>query len=83
MANTFVASRAHIIWGVCLPLAILVGYLLADPVDQGSLAVLVLLAAVLSVPLKVCVPASAPTKVYGVGLRTAWPSLLVSVTVPV
>jgi len=51
MANTFVASRAHIIWGVCLPLAILVGYLLADPVDQGSLAVLVLLAAVLSVPL--------------------------------
>ena len=51
MANTFVASRAHIIWGVCLPLAILLGYLLADPVDQGSLAVLVLLAAVLSVPL--------------------------------
>jgi len=51
MANTFVASRAHIIWGICLPLAILVGYLLADPVDQGSLAVFVLLAAVLSVPL--------------------------------
>ena len=51
MANTFVASRAHIIWGVCLPLAILLGYLLADPVDQGSLAVLVLLGAVLSVPL--------------------------------
>lgn len=51
MANTFVASRAHLIWGVCLPLAILLGYLLADPVDLGSLAVLVLLAAVLCVPL--------------------------------
>jgi hypothetical protein len=51
MANTFVASRAHVIWGVCLPLAILLGYLLADPVDSGSLAVFVLLAAVLCVPL--------------------------------
>jgi len=51
MANTFVASRAHIIWGICLPLAILIGYLLADPVDQGSVAVFILLAAVLSVPL--------------------------------
>jgi hypothetical protein len=51
MANTFVATRSHIIWGVCLPLAILVGYMLADPVDQGSLAVFVLLGSVLSVPL--------------------------------
>jgi len=51
MANTFVASRTHVIWGVCLPLAILIGYLLADPLDSGSRAVFVLLAAVLSVPL--------------------------------
>ena len=51
MANTFVATRAHIVWGICLPLAILVGYMLADPVDSSSLAVLVLLTAVLSVPL--------------------------------
>lgn len=38
-------------WAVCLPLAILIGFLLAEPQESGSLAVLVLLATVLSVPL--------------------------------
>lgn len=51
MANTFVATRAHIVWGICLPLAILVGYMLADAGDSSSLGVLVLVGAVLCVPL--------------------------------
>ncbi len=51
MANSFVASRAQIIYAVCLPVAVLLGYLLADPTDTGSIAVVSVLVAVLSVPL--------------------------------
>src|SRR5580704_2871859 len=51
MANTFAVSRSHIIYGVCLPLAVLIGYLLAEPLDSGSLAVVTLVLCVLSVPL--------------------------------
>ncbi len=38
-------------YGVCLPLAVLIGYLLAEPQDSGSQAVLTLVICVLSVPL--------------------------------
>jgi hypothetical protein len=38
-------------YGVCLPLAVLIGYLLAEPLDSGSLAVITLVICVLSVPL--------------------------------
>lgn len=51
MANTFVVSRSHLIYGVCLPLAVLIGYLLAEPLDSGSMAVITLILCVLSVPL--------------------------------
>ena len=51
MANTFVVSRAHLIYGVCLPLAVLIGYVLAEPQDSGSMAVITLVLCVLSVPL--------------------------------
>jgi hypothetical protein len=51
MANTFVVSRAQLIYAFCLPLAVLLGYLLADPMDRGSLAVVVLLVSVLAVPI--------------------------------
>ncbi|HWX18520.1 MAG TPA: hypothetical protein VN578_01315 [Candidatus Binatia bacterium] len=51
MANTFAVSRAQLIYAVCLPLAVLLGYLLADPVDQGNLAIVVLVVGVLSVPV--------------------------------
>lgn len=50
MANTFVVSRSHLIYGVCLPLAVLIGYLLAEPADSGTMAVLILVLSVLSVP---------------------------------
>ena len=51
MSNTFVVSRSHLIFGLCLPLAVLLGYLLAEPLDQGSLAIVTLVIAVLSVPI--------------------------------
>lgn len=51
MANTFAVSRSHLIYGVCLPLAVLIGYLLAEPQDSGSKAVVTLVMCVLCVPL--------------------------------
>jgi hypothetical protein len=37
--------------GLCLPLAVLLGYFLAEPMDSGSLAVVIMVLAVLAVPL--------------------------------
>ena len=37
MANTFAVSRNHLIFGLCLPLAMLLGYLLAEPLESSSL----------------------------------------------
>src|SRR3989442_16027848 len=51
MASTFVVSRNHLVLGVCLPLAVMVGYLLADPLQSSSLAVLVLVLSVICVPV--------------------------------
>ena len=51
MANTAVISKSHLIYGVCLPLAVLIGYLLAEPLESGSIAVVVLVLSVLSIPV--------------------------------
>ena len=51
MANTFAVSRNHMIFGLCLPLAVLLGYLLADPLESSSLAVIVMVASILILPL--------------------------------
>jgi len=51
MASTFTVTRAQIIYGLCLPLAVLLGVLLADPTQSGSIAVVTLLLVVLCVPL--------------------------------
>ncbi|MDB6066952.1 MAG: O-Antigen ligase [Pedosphaera sp.] len=51
MANTFVVSRSHLIYGVCLPLAVLLGYLLSEPRDSGSVAVMALVLSILSIPI--------------------------------
>jgi hypothetical protein len=51
MASSSAASRAQVIWALVLPLAVLVGYLLADPAGLGSVAFLVLLVTVLCVPI--------------------------------
>ncbi|MCU0785415.1 MAG: O-antigen ligase family protein [Verrucomicrobia bacterium] len=51
MVSTFAASRNRLILGVCLPLAVLLGYLLAEPLESSSLAVVVMVLSVLVVPL--------------------------------
>lgn len=51
MANTFVVSRNHLILGLCLPLAVVLGFLLAEPLDKGSVVVIGAVMGVLCVPL--------------------------------
>jgi len=52
MANTTIKiPRAHLIMALCLPMAVLLGYFLAAPMESGSMAVIVLVMFVLAVPL--------------------------------
>lgn len=52
MANsTIKIPRAHLIMALCLPLAVLLGYFLAEPMESGSMAVIVFVVSVLAVPL--------------------------------
>jgi len=52
MANTTIKiPRAHLIMALCLPLAVLLGYFLAEPMESGSMAIIVLVMFVLAVPL--------------------------------
>src|SRR6266404_3369398 len=50
MANTIKIPRTHLIMGLCLPLAVLLGYFLAEPLESGSIAVVVMVLAVFCVP---------------------------------
>jgi hypothetical protein len=50
MANSIAVSRAQLIYAVCLPLAILMGYLLADPQDLNSLVIIGLVLGALCIP---------------------------------
>jgi hypothetical protein len=51
MASTFAITRNHLIFGVCLPVALLLGYLLADAQDPMSVFFVGLAGVVLSIPL--------------------------------
>ena len=51
MASTFAVTRNHLIFGLCLPLAVLMGYLLAEPFESTSLTLLLMIATVLIVPV--------------------------------
>jgi O-antigen ligase len=51
MASTFAVTRNHLIFGLCLPLAILLGYLLADARDPASQLIILTIMGVLSVPI--------------------------------
>ena len=51
MANTFAVSRNHLIFGLCLPLAVLLGFLRAEPMESSSMAVVVMGLSVLVVQL--------------------------------
>jgi hypothetical protein len=51
LANTFTVTKAQVIYTLCLPLAVLLGFFLADPVQLGSMAVVVLVIAIIAFPL--------------------------------
>ena len=51
MANAINISKTHLIMGLSLPLAVVLGYFVAEPMDLGSLAVVVFVLVVLSIPL--------------------------------
>lgn len=53
MASTFAASRSQVIFGFCVPLAVLVGYFLAQPLESTSMAVIVFILTALLLPLLV------------------------------
>ena len=49
MANAINIPKTHLILGLSLPLAVLLGYFLAEPVELGSMAVVAIVLAVLSI----------------------------------
>lgn len=51
MSNAFLLVRSLIIYGICLPLAIFIGYMMATPDDNATLFVLVGVLGVLMIPL--------------------------------
>jgi hypothetical protein len=51
MASSVTVSRAQLVFILCLPLAILLGYLLSDPQDPGNTLIVALMIGVLSIPL--------------------------------
>ena len=51
MASTFAVTRNHLIFGLCLPLAVLLGYMLADLDDPASRLVVLVALGVLLLPL--------------------------------
>ncbi len=51
MANAINIPKTHLIMGLSLPLAVLLGYFVAEPMELGSMAVVVFVLAVLSIPL--------------------------------
>lgn len=51
MASTFAVTRNHLIFGLCLPLAVLLGYMLADIDDLASRVVILVALGILAVPV--------------------------------
>lgn len=51
MASTFAVTRNHLIFGLCLPLAVLLGYLLAEPYAETSIVFVGILFAILVIPI--------------------------------
>lgn len=51
MSGTGGLSRAQLLYGLCLPLAVLLGFFLAAPTDPGTVAVVGLVLALLASPL--------------------------------
>jgi hypothetical protein len=75
MANaTINIPKTHLIMGLSLPLAVLLGYFLAEPLELGSMAVVLAVLAVLCVPLLM--------KWYHPLLVLAWNSAINPIVLP-
>src|SRR2546429_8862823 len=74
MASTFVVSRSQLIYALCLPLAVLIGYFLAEPLESGSIAIVVFVLSVLCLPLLM--------KWYHPLLVMSWNALICPVFLP-
>ena len=53
MSNTLRIPKAHLTMALCLPLAVIVGYFLVDPLEPSSLAFVGFVLAVLTIPLMI------------------------------
>ena len=51
MANAINVPKSHLILGLSLPLAVLLGYFVAEPLNLGSMAVVVFVLVSLAIPL--------------------------------
>jgi hypothetical protein len=51
MADTLNISRSHLILAICLPVAVLIGFVLAEPLESPSLVLMILVLGVLMVPV--------------------------------
>ena len=51
MANTINIPKAHVLLALSLPLAVVIGYFLAEPMELSSIAMVVLVLGVLCIPL--------------------------------
>jgi hypothetical protein len=75
MANaTINIPKSHLIMGLSLPLAVLLGYFLAEPLELGSMAVVLAVLAVLCVPLLM--------RWYHPLLVLSWNSMVTPVVLP-
>lgn len=74
MANSFTVGRAQLLFALCLPLAILLGYLLSDPLDQANSFVGFLMLGVLLIPLLM--------RGYHLALIFAWNAAITPVILP-
>ena len=74
MANSFTVGRAQLLFALCLPLAILLGYLLSDPMDPSNKLVGLLMLGVLSIPLLI--------RGYHATLVFAWNAAITPVFLP-
>src|SRR5271157_4422569 len=74
MANSFVVTRAQLVYALCLPLAVLVGYLLAEPSDLGSVLMVMAVLGLLSIPLLM--------RWYHLLLLTTWNAIIVPYFLP-
>lgn len=74
MASSYTVGRSQLLFALCLPLAILLGYLLSDPLDRENSLVALLMVGMLSIPLLM--------RGYHVALIFAWNAAITPVVLP-